>query len=104
MTVYDETQPLYPETETSEVGLRVALIQTRNGISYQRDKAADNSILRPIAFVSKSLSSTELRYSNIEREALGILHRMEKFHHYCFARMVSIVTDHKLLVAILKKM
>ena len=46
---------------------------------------------------------TEQRYSNIEREALGILHDFEKFHHYCFGREVLIITDHKLLVSICKK-
>ena len=60
-------------------------------------------ILRPIAFASKSLPSAEQRYSNITREALGILHGLERFHHYCFAKEVSIITDHKPLVAIFKK-
>ena len=44
----------------------------------------------------------EKRYSNIEKEALGILYRLEKFHHYCFARKVSIITDYKPLVIIFK--
>ena len=87
----------------SGVGLGAALLQTRHGTSCPRDKAPDNSILRPIAFVGKSLSSTEKRYSHIERVALGILHGLEKFHHYCFAREVSIITDHTLLVAIFTK-
>ena len=43
------------------------------------------------------------RYSNIEREALGILYGLEKVHHYCFVREVSVKTDHKPLVAIFKK-
>ena len=38
-----------------------------------------------------------------KREAPGILHGLEKFHHYCFAREVLIITDHKPLVAIYKK-
>ena len=88
---------------TSGVGLGAGLLQTRNGTSCPRDMAPDNNILRPIAFASKSLSIREKRYSNIEREALGILHGLEKFHHYCFAREVSIITDHKPLVAIFKK-
>ena len=103
MKFYDETQVLYLDTDASGIGLEAALLQTRSGRSCSRDKAQDNSILRPIAFASKSLSSAERRYSNIEREALGILHGLEKFHHYCFVREVSIITDHKLLVAISKK-
>ena len=74
MKFYDENQPLYLETETSGVRLGAALPQTRSGTGCPRDKAPDNSIFRPIAFASKSLSSVERRYSNIEREVLGILH------------------------------
>ena len=50
-----------------------------------------------------SPAKAEKRYTNIEREALGILHRLENFHHYCIAREVSIITDHKPLVTIFKK-
>ena len=63
----------------------------------------DITVLCPMAFASNSLTGAEHRYSNIEREALGILHGLEKFHHYCFAREVHIITNHKPLVAILKK-
>ena len=44
----------------------------------------DNTILCLVAFASKSLTDAECRYSNIEGEVLGILHGLEKFHHYCF--------------------
>ena len=63
----------------------------------------DSTSLRPITFASKSLTGAEQRYSNIKQEALGILHRLEKFHHYCFSREVLIIMDHKPLVAMLKK-
>ena len=65
-----------------------------SGTSCPKDKASKNSILRPIVFARKRLSSAEGRYSNNEREALGIQNALEKFHHYCFVREVSIVTDH----------
>ena len=103
MKFYDETQPLYLETDASGVRLGAALQQSRSGTSCQGDKVPDNSILRPITFASKCLSSMERRYSNIEREALGILHRLYQFHHYCFVRELSIITDHKPLAAIFKK-
>ena len=76
MEFYDETKPLYLETNTSGVGLGAGLLQTRSGTSCPRDMAPDNNILRPSVFASKSLSSTEKRYSNIEREASGILYNM----------------------------
>ena len=39
----------------------------------------------------------------MERDALGILHGLEKFRHYCFAREVHVITNHKPLVAIFIK-
>ena len=89
MAFYDETQLLYLEPDASGIRLRAALLQARS--------------IRPITFASKGLSSAERRYSHIEREALGILHGLKKFHHYCFVTKVTIITDHKLLVAIFKK-
>ena len=53
------------------------------------DEAPKNSILR---------STAGKRYSNMEGEPLGILHGLEKFHHYCFAWEVSLVTDDKPLL------
>ena len=54
-----------------------------------------------VAFTSKSLTGAETHYCAIEREALGILHGL-KFLHCCFTNEVSMITDHKLLVAIFK--
>ena len=100
---YNETKPLYLETDASGIRLRTALLQTRDGTTCPKDITPDNTILRAVMFPSKNLTSTEWRYSNIEREVLGILHALEKLHHYCFPREVSIITDHKPLVAIFKK-
>ena len=74
MKFYDKTNPLYLETDASGEEVGAGLLQTRNSTIYPRDMAPDNKILRPITFASKSLSSAEKRYGNIEGEALGILH------------------------------
>ena len=103
MKFYDETKTLYLETDATKVGLGAILLQTRDGMTCPKCSTPDNTILQPIAFVSKSLTSADCRYSNIEWEALVILHGLEKIHHYCFARDVGIITDHKPLVAIFKK-
>ena len=52
----DETKPLYIETDESGVGLETTLLQTRSKNSCSRDEAPDNSILKPIAFASQSLT------------------------------------------------
>ena len=72
-------------------------------MTCSKNATPDNTNLRPITFVSKSLTSADGRYSNIEREVLGILHALKQFHYYCFIREVSIITDHTPLVAIFKK-
>ena len=63
---------------------------------------SDNTALWPTAFARNSLIGTEARY-NTEVEALGILHGLEKFHHYCFASELSLITEHKPYMAIFKK-
>ena len=52
---------------------------------------------KPIAFASKSLTNTETRYANIERELLVIIFGCEKFHTYLYSRSFTVETDHKLL-------
>ena len=66
MKPYDETKPLYFETDSPEVGLGAGLLHTTEGTNYPRDETPDNSILRPITLAS-----------NTEREVLGILHNSE---------------------------
>ena len=52
---------------------------------------------------NENLLSTWWCYSNIEQEALRILHRLEKFQHDCFAKEVCVITDHIPLVPIISK-
>ena len=103
MKCYDNTKPLYLEADASGNGLGVALLQMCKGTACPKDEASDNTTLCPIVFASKSLRGAEHRYSNIEMEALGIIHGLKKFQHYCFAREILVITDHKPLVAIFKK-
>jgi transposase InsO family protein len=84
---YDPNKELILQVDASLRGLGAALIQDKG----------------PIAFASKSLTETESRYSNIEREMLGIVWGLEKFHHYVFGRKVQVQTDHKPLASISRK-
>ena len=77
MKLNNKTRPLYTEAHACVVRLGAVLLQARSGTSCPSVEAPDNNILRPIALMSKSPSSAEKRYSNIEREALGILYRLK---------------------------
>ena len=57
----------------------------------------------PIAFASRSLSSVEQRYAQIEKEMLAVVFGLERFRHYTYGRKVTVVIDHKPLVAICSK-
>jgi hypothetical protein len=58
---------------------------------------------KPIAFASKSLTDTEQRYANIEREMLGVVFACQKFHTYIFGKHCIIETDQKPLEMICLK-
>ena len=56
-----------------------------------------------IAYGSKMLTEAETRYANMEHELSGIVGELEKFHYFTFGRPVTVLTDHKPLIAISKK-
>ena len=86
LAYYDTDKPLVLEVDASMKGLGAALIQDK-----------------PIAFASKTLTSTQAAYSNIEREALALVHGVERFHTYLYGRTFSVFTDHKPLVMLHQK-
>ena len=52
---------------------------------------------KPVIYVSGTLTPAEERYSNIEKELLGVVFAMERLHNYVFGEPVRVQPDHKLL-------
>ena len=55
----------------------------------------DDGSERPIAYTSRSLSPTEQRYSQLEKEGLAIVFSVRKFHQFLHGRPFAINSDHR---------
>ena len=85
---FDKEAPTTVITGASPVGLGAILTQ------QEKDGP------RIISYASCSLSDTEKRYSQTEKEALALVWACEKFHPYVYGILFELVTDHKPLEVI----
>ena len=53
-------------------------------------------------YISRALTETEQRYSNIEREILAIVFALKRLNHYTFGRTITVQSDHQPLQSIWK--
>lgn len=79
--------------DASPVGLGAVLVQFE-----------DETELKPliISFASKTLTPTETRYCQTEKEALALVWAVERFKIYLLGRKFELETDHRPLVAIFR--
>ena len=84
---YDVTKPVVLQTDASSKGLGAVLLQ--DGC--------------PIAYASRTLTTTQERYAQIEKELLAVVFACERFHQYIYGKTVEVHSDHKPLENILKK-
>ena len=56
-----------------------------------------------VCYASRALTKTEQNNQNLEREALGTIWGMEKFHYFLYGKEFTLETDQKPLVSIYKK-
>ena len=56
-----------------------------------------DGVVRNVAYASRSLTPTEQRYSQTEREALVVVWGCERFHMYLIGTPFELITDHKAL-------
>lgn len=85
---YDVSKPLILTCDASPFGVGAVLSHLINGEE------------RPIGFASKTLLASEKAYSQLEREALGLVFGVKKFHNYIYGRKCLLQTDHKPLAVI----
>lgn len=85
---YDMKKKLTIETDASSIGLGAALLQEG----------------KPIMYISRSLTPTEQKYAQIEKECLSIVHACVRFDQYvCGKADVVVETDHLPLINIFNR-
>ena len=90
LTHYDVNLPIHLAGDASQYGVGAVILHTMSDGSE-----------RPIAWASRTFSSSEKRCSQVEKEDLTLVFGVKEFHQYLYGRQFTLVTDHKPLTAIL---
>lgn len=84
---FDMQKDVVIQCDSSSVGLGAVLLQDGH----------------PVVYASKTLSATERKYAQIEKETLAILFACRKFEMYIIGKPVTVQTDHQPLIRIFQK-
>ena len=86
LAYFDKDKDHIIQTDASQTRLSAVLLQES----------------QPVVYASRTLTDTEHRYSNIERELLGVVFGLERLHHYTFGKPITVETNHQPLTSIWK--
>ena len=84
LAYFDKTKKHTIQCNASKKGLSTVLLQES----------------KPVMYVSRALTETEQRYSNIEMELLAIVSALERPNHYTFGRTIMVQGNHQHLQSI----
>lgn len=88
---YDYSKNIIIRADASGYGLGSALLQ--------ENKESEREV---VVYASRTLSKTEKKYSQIEKEALALMYAVEHFKDFITGIKITLETDHKPPVQILK--
>ena len=84
---FDVTKPITISCDASPTGLGGVLLQEGS----------------PVAYASRSLTDSESRDAQIEKELLAFQFNLERFNQHTYGKKVIVESDHKPLESIVKK-
>ena len=88
LAYFHKNAPTKIITDASPVGLGAVLVQEQDGAWTL------------VCYASRSLTGCEQRYSQTEKETLGVVWACERFHVYVYGMKFVVETDHKPLEVI----
>ena len=90
LAIYNPEEQTIVAADASSYGLGAVLNQIQS-----------DGTSRAVAYASRSLTSTEVKYAQIEKESLALTYACECFSDYLIGKPFHIFTDHKPLVSLL---
>ena len=87
LALYNPKSNTIISADASSYGLGAVLLQRQ-----------PHGELKPVAYISRSMTTTEQRYAQIEKESLAFTWACERFANYIIGLKFHIYTDHKPLV------
>lgn len=89
LQLYDPNKPLRISADASSYGVGALMLQKTE------------ETWAPVAYASRSLTATEQRYAQLEKEALALTWACERFSDFILGLHFELETDHKPLVSLL---
>lgn len=87
LAVFDPGKPVTIQTDSSKDGLGCVLLQDHG----------------PVAYASRTLTKSEQRWAQIEKELLAVVFACQRFHYFIYGREFVVQSDHKPLETLVKR-
>lgn len=84
-------------TYDSRLKLKLACDASSFGVGAVLSHVLEDNSERPIGYASRSLNKHERMYSQLDKEGVGIIFGIKKFHQYLYGRHFTLETDNKAL-------